>query len=293
VPLDLDPLFAAPLKTFVAERKRLADDLKAVGQVKEAKEVQKIQRPSVSVWIVNQLARREAPLLKVFAETTARLRGAQRPVAGGQRADDPTEAMAAHREALKRLRARAEEILVASGQAARPQILERVVRNLRVGMASEESRQTIEAGRLMEDVGDEDFLSLLGPPSEAGDAGEPTPPRNADGGSGEVVARGVDASKVRARAEAERVQARAESERVQARAESERVRARAEAERRIRGLRDGAERARRALEKGEREVESARQTLSETEERLRKAQLESELADQALGEAEATLDHRG
>ncbi len=274
VPLDLDRLFAASLKTFVPERKLLSDALKAAGQAKEAKEVQKIQRPSVSAWIVNQLARQEAPLLRLFAETTARLRGAQRPVAGAERGDDTAEAMAAHRDALKRLRARAEEILVASGQAARPQILERVVRNLRVGMASEEIRQTIESGRLIQDVGDEDFLSLLGPPSDLGTAAPPTAPRNTDLGSREVAARATEEAKTRARAEAER------------------VRARADAERRSRALRDEADRARRTLEKGERDVETARQALSEAEDRLRRARLESERAGQAVQEAEAARDHQ-
>jgi hypothetical protein len=286
VPLDLDRLFAAPLKTFVAERKLLADALKAAGQGQEAKEVQKIQRPSVSAWIVNQLARQEAPLLELFAETTARLRGAQRPVAGAERVDDTVEAMAAHRDTLKRLRARAEEILVASGQTARPQILERVVRNLRVGMATEEIRQTIESGRLIQDVGDEDLLRLLGPPSETGGAAPATVPRNTDGGSREVAARAIEEAKTRSRAEADRARARGE-------AEAERVRAREKAELRIRALRGDADRARRTLEKGEREVERAQQALGEAEERLRRARRESELAEQALREAEASLDHRG
>jgi hypothetical protein len=287
---ELDRLFSAPLKTFVEERKRLAAELKAAGRPKEATEVGKTPKPSVSAWVVNQLARREAPLLKSLADTTVRLRGAQRPGARAAPADHTAEALAAHREALKRLRTRAEEILTASGQAARPQILEKVVRNLRVGMASEESRTRIESGRLIQDLAEEDFVSLLGEPSESADAGadadadvrvaaRPAPavePPSAESGKARELARRQAAARA------------AEEAKTRARAEAERARAKTEAERRIRALKVEAETARRTQQKEQRAVETARQTLAESEDRLQRAQLESERIARALGEAEAS-----
>jgi hypothetical protein len=287
---ELDRLFAAPLKTFVDERKRLAAELKASGRPKEATEVGKTPKPSVSAWVVNQLVRQQAPLLKSFVETTARLRGAQRPGARAGGADHTTEALAAHREALKGLRARAEEILTASGQAARPPILERVVRNLRVGMASEESRTRIESGRLIQDLAEEDFVSLLGEPSEAADAeadvgvaASPAPavePPSAETGKARELAR----RQAGARA--------TEEAKTRARGEAESARARLEADRRIRALEVEADAARRTQDKEERAVEAARQTLAQSEDRLRRARLDSERAAQELASAEAALQHR-
>jgi len=305
---ELDELFAAPLKAFVGERKRLADQLKASGQPKEAKEIGKTPRPSVSAWVVNQLARQEAALLKSFAQMTARLRGAQGQAAKSGRAEETAEALAAHREVLKRLRGRAEEILVAAGQAARPQILERVVRNLRVGMAGEETRRTIESGRLIQDIGDEDFVTLLGDPSgsvEAVVAHQPKASGRAPSGARgketeiasrqaaartaeETKARIVDETKARI---AEETKARtAEETKARAAAQAERLRLRTEAERRVRTLRPKAEGARRTLEKSERGVEAARRALADAEEALRQARLESEQAANELELAEAALE---
>src|SRR6202043_1593994 len=102
-------------------------------------------RPSVSAWIVNQLARHDGPLLRELAELTDRLRGAQGQTARATEGS-ASELLAAHRAAIKRLRGRAEAILLASGQAVRPQILDRVLRNLRFGMADAKVRPTIESG---------------------------------------------------------------------------------------------------------------------------------------------------
>jgi hypothetical protein len=290
---ELDRLFAAPLTTFVEERKRLAAELKASGRPKEAIELGKTPKPSASAWVVNQLARQEAPLLKSLADTTARLQGAQRPGAKAARADHTTQALAAHREALKLLRTRAEEILTASGQAARPQILEKVVRNLRVGMASQEIRPRIESGRLVQDLAEEDFVSLLGGPSGPADddaeshgavaasmvAANPAPadePPFAESGKARELARRQAAAQA------------AEEAKTRARAEAERARAKAEAERRIRTLKIEAETARRTHQKEERAVEAARQTLAEAEDRLQRARLESERIARALREAETS-----
>src|SRR6185437_10344870 len=53
-----DALYAAAPKAFVAERKRVADALKAEGRTDEARAAARMKKPTASVWAVNQLARR-------------------------------------------------------------------------------------------------------------------------------------------------------------------------------------------------------------------------------------------
>ena len=48
-------LSQAPLASFIAERKRLAAELKAAGEPAEATKLAKLARPPVSAWVVNQL----------------------------------------------------------------------------------------------------------------------------------------------------------------------------------------------------------------------------------------------
>ena len=48
-------LYQVPLSQFVAERKRLAGELKAQGDASGAKRLLERKRPTVSAWVVNQL----------------------------------------------------------------------------------------------------------------------------------------------------------------------------------------------------------------------------------------------
>jgi hypothetical protein len=288
---DLDQLFTVPLNAFVAERKRLTAQLRAAGKPTEAKEVQKTPRPSASAWAVNQLARQEAPLLKRFAEITARLQAVPRSSASANSVEEPTEVLAAHRDTLRQLRDRAEKILAATGQAARPQILERVVRNLRLGLASQETRATIEVGRLVHDVAEQDFVSLLGQsnPIEIA-ADQPNPPRLRPPEKARRETPEPKVARVLARAAAKGARAEAARIRVESeRARVERARARLESERRIRTLRGEADHARKALERAEVDRDKARQALAEAEDRVRQARLESERAAQALQVAQAAI----
>jgi hypothetical protein len=304
---SIDQLFAAPLKTFVAERKRLADRLKASGDPRAAKELAKTPRPSVSAWIVNQLARRDRPLLRDFAALTDRLRGSQGQIARAKSDEGASELLAEHRAAIKRLRSRADEILRASGQAVRPQILDRVLRNLRLGMIDAQLRPTIERGRLVEDVAaEEGFAGLLGRSIESaavslgsseGSAEEPRhDPRDGGKSDSRAPARSgegpPDAEARRAALEAARAAAAraAEENKARARAQAERARARGEAEVRLRTLQARADGARRSLEKAQRNVEAARQALAQAEDDLRSAQLAAEGCAKQLRDAQADLE---
>lgn len=111
-------LFRGPHATFVAERKRLAAELKAAGDKPGAATLGKMGRPPISAWAVNQLwwqARAEFDLL---LDTAKKMRG-------GDLAATP-----AHREALTGLRARAAKVLTDAGNAANEPTLRRVATTL-------------------------------------------------------------------------------------------------------------------------------------------------------------------
>jgi len=71
---ELDTLFAAPPTRFIEERKRIVAALKGTGRKDEAKAVEKIPRPSVAVWTVNQIAQRDPELVRRLGATTERLK---------------------------------------------------------------------------------------------------------------------------------------------------------------------------------------------------------------------------
>jgi hypothetical protein len=143
----IDRLYAIRPVDFVKERNALAKALKAAGKRDEAARVEKLPRPTPSVWAVNQLARHVPALVQRLGEATARLQ------AGGE--GTYADAVAAHRDVLKTLRAKAEEILAASELRPTPEMLSRVVHDLRAGVLNLESRPLIESGRLERDVADE------------------------------------------------------------------------------------------------------------------------------------------
>jgi hypothetical protein len=143
----IDRLFAVRPADFVKERNAVAKALKGAGKREEAERAMKLARPTPSVWAVNQVARHVPALVQRLVEATARLQ------AGG--AGSYAEALAAHRDVLKELRAKAEEILEASAMRPTLDVLTRVVHDLRAGVLNPESRPSIEAGRLSRDVADE------------------------------------------------------------------------------------------------------------------------------------------
>jgi hypothetical protein len=111
-------LYRAPHDAFVAERTRLAAELKAGGDKAGASRLAKLRRPPVSAWVVNQLwwrARDEFDSL--FASAKRVKKG-------------DLGATAAHRHALGELAARAKQLLGEAGHAANEATLRRVTATL-------------------------------------------------------------------------------------------------------------------------------------------------------------------
>jgi hypothetical protein len=259
---ELDSLFAAPPTEFIAERKRIAAALKSAGRRDEAKSVEKIPRPSLAVWTVNQIARRDPALVRHLVAITDRLRSADAAAYAG--------AAVEHRQTLADLRRRAAEILAEAGQEAGLHLVQRVIANLRAAAGSGEKRVALEQGRLTHDVEEQDVVSLFG----AAEADGPAPAR-----------RGHTPPPTEAPAKAAPAKAAAA-----ARAE-ERARAKeiAAAEKEVKRLRDAETAARKNVDRAERAVAAAQESLAAAEARLTEERTAAEKATEALAEAEAAV----
>ena len=84
--------------------------------------------------------------------------------------DDYAQRLAEHRDVLRSLREAAERILVDAKIGVNPALLERIIHTLRAGMAEDETRDAIEKARLLSEVGELDFTSLLGAGALGGEA---------------------------------------------------------------------------------------------------------------------------
>src|SRR5688572_3035159 len=113
----VEALYKGTLEAFVAERKRLAIELKAEDPSGAAR-LSKLARPTVSVWVVNQLWWQSRDLFEGLLEAARRVH------------EGDLGATGAHREALAKLRTRAAEILSTAHHATPDALLRRVTTTL-------------------------------------------------------------------------------------------------------------------------------------------------------------------
>jgi hypothetical protein len=147
-----DPLFEVPLDEFVGVRNELARRLRKEGRDEQAAEVAALRRPTVPVWVVNQLARRQRRDVDLLLDAGHRLRAAQAESKPERARDAFANARDAEREAMRRLRAGAEELLAAERGTASPALVDRVLATLRAAAVSEEGRELLARGRLTEEL---------------------------------------------------------------------------------------------------------------------------------------------
>jgi hypothetical protein len=268
---ELDSLFAAAPAKFIEERKRIVAALKAAGRKDEAKAVEKIPRPSVPVWVVNQIARRDPETVRRLGAITERLQSA----AGAEYGAAATE----HRQVLGVLRDQANEILTEAGHEAGAQIVQRVVANLRAAAGNAETRATLEHGRLERDLEEQEAASLFGLAGAAA-IEAPTPAKPAAGAKSKAAEKTADAKAEKAE-KAEKQEAKAE--------EKARAKAIAGAEREAKRLRDEAEAARKDVARAERAVAAAQEALGAAEKKLAAERDAADAAADALSAAEAEL----
>jgi chromosome segregation ATPase len=261
-PDDLDSLFSAPPTGFIEERKRIVAALKSAGRKEEAKTVEKIPRPSLAVWTVNQIARRDPEVVRRLGAITERLKTSGGAAYGA--------AAAELRQVVDELRGEAAAVLAAAGhEDVGPHLVQRVIANLRAAAGNAETRATLEQGRLARDVEEQDVVSLFG-----GAAGADT-----------AAARGPATVKA-AKADDTRSKAAAADAKAQQRA---RAKAIVTAEREVKRLRADAAAARKQLERTERAVATARDALAAAEKSLATERADADATAEALAQAEGEL----
>jgi hypothetical protein len=139
----LDQLYGVDPEEFVAERKRLARELKDAGDAAAADAVAKTRKPTVAAWALNQLARKQRRDVDLLLDAGHRLRQAQEGVVGGADRAAFEQAQKTEREALRRLTQQASDVL--GGASA--QTLAQISGTLRTAAVSEEGRELLARGR--------------------------------------------------------------------------------------------------------------------------------------------------
>jgi len=158
---ELRALYGLPLEEFTAGRNELARRLKQ-DRDPRADEVAQLRKPTVPVWTVNQLARRDQLGMRRLLAAAAALRKAQERALEGSGTAGLAKAQAEEREALRKLTERARSLLAEAGRPATDATLERISTTLAAAAVDESVRETLKAGRLDRELEPLGFDALAG-----------------------------------------------------------------------------------------------------------------------------------
>ena len=176
----LNELYDAAPEEFVAERKRLAKQLKADGHKADAGHVAKLRKPTVAAWALNRLARDHRRDIDLLLDSGHRLRAAQARVLRGEAREMFEQAQRTERETIGRLVRGADQLLGERGGASST-VLEQVAASLHAAAVSEQGREILAAGQFTEPLTLEGFDAVAGlapPPSKR--AAKPKPSRSTE-----------------------------------------------------------------------------------------------------------------
>jgi hypothetical protein len=166
---ELDDLFGRPLSEFTSARNELVKRLRKAGQEEAAERIKSLKKPSVPVWAVNQLARRDPDEVRALAEAGERLRKAQEAAFGGGARETVRAATVAERNAARKLTRLAHDLLAEEGRPPTRDVIERVGTLLRSAAVQPEAADLLVSGRLSEEVDPTGFGTVAGiapPPSK-------------------------------------------------------------------------------------------------------------------------------
>jgi hypothetical protein len=149
-------LYGLPVEEFTKTRDELAKELRKKGKKEAADEVKALRKPTVSAWVINQLARRHPQEMKALVKAGDDLRKAQRSAVSGRDPERLLEATRSHRDRLDDLTSLARHELDAGGQT-----LQRVAQTLRAGSIDKQASKALLAGTLATDVEQAGFGPLL------------------------------------------------------------------------------------------------------------------------------------
>jgi uncharacterized phage infection (PIP) family protein YhgE len=145
---EIDNIYSAPVEDFIKLRNDLAGRLKKDGDLEAAAEVASLKKPSISAWIVNQLARSAQLELQRLVKAGEEIEQAQRRSISGEISGGFADARKEEAAAIGRLRTAAKKV----SPKASPAILDRVANTLRAGSATSEGRDLLKRGRLTGDL---------------------------------------------------------------------------------------------------------------------------------------------
>jgi hypothetical protein len=152
---EIDRLYELPLGEFTSARNALAKELRDP-------DVQKLKKPSIAAWAVNQLARRREVDMRRLIRAGEKLESSQREAVGGGDAKAFERARRDERDAVRKLRTEAAELLRADGHPASDANLERVAKTLHAGAATEDGRVALRDGRLTDEIEPQGFEAFEG-----------------------------------------------------------------------------------------------------------------------------------
>jgi hypothetical protein len=259
----LQRLYQVSVANFLAERQRLAAELRAQGDEAGAAQIAKRPKPITSVWAVNQLYWHARDAFDEMLAAALRLR------------EGDLRATKAHHEAIANLRQRAAVMLKDAGYAVSDATLRRVATTL-AAIAAAGGFEPDPPGALAADRDPPGFEAVSIPAQPINDALRTPPTHDRTGPTGRPhdehaahVGANSDAATSRAARERERLRERWRAAEVMERKQREAERARRQAER---------PRVQMALRAATSEVRMRERALALLEQQLR-------AADQAVGDA--------
>ncbi|MFZ0384823.1 MAG: hypothetical protein WAL22_04095 [Solirubrobacteraceae bacterium] len=146
---DESELYGVSRDRFVVERNALARALRADGRRDDAQRVAKLAKPTLAVWTVNQLARRDSDAIDELFAAGQQLDDAQRELLAGD-GDRETLRAAGQRErdAVDALVTAARTVIGDAGDPASPATLGRIADTLHAAALEPEVQLIVRDGRL-------------------------------------------------------------------------------------------------------------------------------------------------
>jgi hypothetical protein len=262
-----DQLQAVPLEDFVAERKRLARELREAGDREGSAELAKLAKPTPPAWALNRFVRDQPDAIATWLEAAEALRDASEQPDAGLR-----DAMRLHREATRALLGAVREQARPNGRELSEPMVERIRELLQAATADPDAAERLRAGRVVE--GDDEAAAPA--PKQRAEQREPAKQRAGD-------------AKRSAKERRDEERARREEER-RAREREELEGLVAEAEERLAALRAEADERSEAAATADARLEDARRALARTESESAAASSAAEEAADAARQAERELD---
>lgn len=158
-----DRLYGLPLVGFTPARDQLAAELRERGDPDAAAQVKKLRRPTLSAWVVNQLARHHGSDVQELLSVGDGVRAAQRGALSGGGAERIREITVRRRRAIDRLLDLAEDLLAQAGHATGRSTLDKVGDTLMAATVDEDAAKAVRVGRLERELAAESgFESMAG-----------------------------------------------------------------------------------------------------------------------------------